>query len=390
MVNRKNRTLLVVIEDALSALISKGEITDRYYNPGDLFDDVHILMINNDRPGLSFVQKMVGRARPYIHNIAPPSCKHTLGWQSSLMQSWLRSVLELTRQIQPSLVRAYGNYLNGFLAAYIKRHLGIPLVVSLHTNPDESERARVRGWTLSSFKRRLMLKCRKRLERTTLSAADRVVAVCESYREYALRYGAHVVHVIPNVVNPTHLHRKTSYDLHSPARVCSVGRQTAGKNPVNLIRAVAELPVTLTLIGDGELHEYLRQVTKDCGVMGKVTFLRSVSNDELCEMLPDFDVFAVHSDYCGIPKSVIEALLVGLPVVVNRERPSTSELEGDWIYRVENTLQGYRQALLDLMEHYQERIALGNRGYKYAREHFDPRKVEKQLVDLCRELIPDL
>jgi len=384
------KTLLVIIEDELNALIDKGEVTDRYYNPGNLFDEVHILMLNEDHPDKTIVQKTVGRAQLHMHNMTPPSLLRTLGWQPFLMQSWVRSGLNLARRVRPALIRTYANYLNGFLGAQIRNHLKVPLVVSVHTHPDESERWRVPWWPQYFLMKRLRLERRKMLERIALRAADCVIVVCESYREYALRYGAHRTEIIHNLVNPTHLHRKTSYDLHSPPRVISVGRQIPGKNPVSLIRAVAELPVILKLVGDGELHEYLRQAARDCGASDRVIFQRAVNNDELCEMLPDFDIFAAHSDYCGIPKAIIEPLLVGLPVVINRERAATPELSGDWILAVENTPQGYRRALLDLIQQYEQRTTLGNRAYEYAQERFNPAKIEQQLVDLYRELLAEL
>ena len=33
--------LLVVIPDHLSDIVAKGEIQPRYYNPGEVFDEVH-------------------------------------------------------------------------------------------------------------------------------------------------------------------------------------------------------------------------------------------------------------------------------------------------------------------------------------------------------------
>ncbi|TSA43198.1 glycosyltransferase [archaeon] len=386
----QTKTILIIIDDVLSALIRKGEITDRYYNPGELFDDVHILMTNDDRPDRAHVQRMVGNAILYVHHLPPLSFKRTLGWQRSLTRSWLDLGLNIARQVRPLIVRTYGNCLGGFLGAHIKKQLGIPLVVSLHTDPDESQRGRTPWWPPSSLTRRVRLERRKTLERVALTAADCVIAVCEPYGEYAIRYGAHRVQVIPNVLNPDHLHRKTSYDLHSPPRIVSVGRQISGKNPENLIRAVADLPVVLTLVGDGELHEHLRQVATHSGALDRVTFLRAVGNDELCETLSDFDIFAVHCSYSGIPKAVIEPLLVGLPVVINRERPRTPELDGDWVLAVHDTRLGYRQALLDLIQQHQVRAALGARGYDYAHRHFSPQKVEQQLVNLYRELVPNL
>ena len=61
--------LLVMIPDRLSDLVNKGEITERYYNPGNLFGEVHLAMTNEDRPDLAAVQKMVGDARLHVHNL---------------------------------------------------------------------------------------------------------------------------------------------------------------------------------------------------------------------------------------------------------------------------------------------------------------------------------
>ena len=56
------RRLLVIISDRLSTLVHKGEVTQRYYNPGNVFEEVHILEINDDRPEAAAVQPMVGDA----------------------------------------------------------------------------------------------------------------------------------------------------------------------------------------------------------------------------------------------------------------------------------------------------------------------------------------
>ena len=385
-----SKKLLVCIGDRLSALVAKGEVTDRYYNPGDLFDEVHILMTNDDQPDPAAVQKMVGQARLYLHNLPGPSFQRTLGWQPVFMQGWIEQGVALARQIGPLLMRAHGNGPNGYLAAQIKRQLGIPLVVSLHNHPDEGKRRRTAWWP--TWRQRLLLERHKVFERETLRRADCVIGVYEPIREYAVRYGAQRVEVIYNVINPTHLRRKTDYELHSPVRIISVGNQMPGKIPDNVIRAVAQTSAELTLVGRGEYHEYLRSVARERGIEERVVIFRpSVPNDQLCEMLPDYDIFATHTDYLGIPKAVMEPLLTGLPVVLNqREGKLVPELQGDWVLLVDNTPEGYLGALNRLLTDHALREALGQRGYAYAQEHFAPQKMEQQVIDLYRELVPGL
>ena len=48
--NERLDSLMVILSDRLSELIDKGEVVPRYYNPGNLFRTVHIVLCNDDRP----------------------------------------------------------------------------------------------------------------------------------------------------------------------------------------------------------------------------------------------------------------------------------------------------------------------------------------------------
>jgi glycosyltransferase involved in cell wall biosynthesis len=377
--------LLVVISDRLSDLIRKGEITTRYYNPGDVFDEVHLLLTNDDCPDPEAIRKTVGRAVMHLHNVAAGGRLFltTLGWNRRLLERWAQRGSRLAGAIRPDLIRCYGNYLNGFLGARIARDLHLPLVVSLHTDPDEMRARSSMGanWVEWLTFRRLLP-----LEITTLQAADWVLPAYESLRDYAGRRGARRVEVCYNVLNPEFLRRKHSYVIHGRPRIVSVGRQIPGKNPANVIRAVASLPgVELTLIGDGPLQPTLRRLAAESGAADRIVFRPAVSNDDVCRLLPDFDVFAAHCDFSGIPKAVLEPLLTGLPVVTNR-RPGRAvpELDGNWVRLVDDTPESYRSALEALLADNAEREALGERAYAHAAEHWTPAIAEQRLADVHR------
>ncbi len=379
--------LLVIIPDRLSDLAAKGEITARYYNPGDLFDEVHIVMTNDDRPDPAPLAKTAGRARLFLHNLPLPNFVLTLGWQPRLIKKWVQAGVKLAAQIRPALIRTHGNYGNGYLAAQIKKQLGIPLVVSLHTNPDVSQR-RATPWR-ADWTRRLALEFMVKFEIETLKTADWVLPVYESIRGYAERRGARRVEVCYNVINPEFLRPKESYTLHRPPRIISVSRQIPGKNPDNLIRAVARLPgVELTLVGNGEGHSRLQAVARESGLGERVIFRPSVPNDELCPLLPEFDIFAAHSDYWEISKSVLEPLLTGLPVVLNRRQGEpVPELQGDFLLLVDNTPEGYYQALERLLTDDRFREELGRRAYSHAQARWSPAVTEAKYVEIYRGLL---
>src|SRR5262245_23958563 len=110
--------LLVIIPDRLSDLASKGEITDRYYNPGELFPEVHIVMTNDDQPDPAAVQATVGSAKLFLHNLSAGKelLVKTLGWRPWLLKGWTEKAVALADAIKPSLIRCHGARLNAFAA----------------------------------------------------------------------------------------------------------------------------------------------------------------------------------------------------------------------------------------------------------------------------------
>jgi len=378
--------LMVIVPDRISDLVRKGEITERYYNPGNLFSEVHIVMTNDDRPDPAALQKMVGDARLFLHNL-PDSRKvflPTLGWRPWLLGSWVRKALSLAQTVRPKLIRCHGALLNAFAAAAIKKKLGIPYVVSMHINPDEDVRGRASGWV-----KRIVTWAQQDIERVGLLNADLVMPVYRPIVPYLRRLGVTRYDVCYNSLNPTYLRKKDDYRLHEPVRVISVGRQFAEKNPDNLIKAVAQFPnVRLTLVGDGLYHARLKHVAEQCNCGDRVEFIPSLPNDALCQELPEFDIFATQSEYWEISKSVLEPLLTGLPVVINRRRGEpVPELTDDICLLVENTTASYRQALERLIADNAYRERLGRTAYAHAQAHWSPAVTEAKFVAIYREVV---
>ena len=378
--------LMIIVPDKISDFVSKGEIVERYYNPGNMFGEVHLVMTNDDVPDPVALQKMVGDARLFLHNL-PDSRKvfvRTLGWRPWLLGPWVERALSLAQAVRPTLIRCHGALLNTFAAASIKQKLGIPYVVSMHINPDEDVRGRARGWV-----KRVVTWVQQDIERIGLLNADLVMPVYRPIVPYLQRLGVTRYEVCYNSLNPTHLRRKDDYRLHDPVRVISVGRQFEDKNPENLIKAVAQLPnVRLTLVGDGPYHAHLKRVAEQCNCVDRVEFVPSLPNDELCRRLPDFDIFATHSEYWEISKSVLEPLLTGLPVVINRRLGApVPELTDDICLLMQNTVEGYRQALQRLIADGDYRERLGRTAYTHAQTHWSPAVTEAKFVAVYRGVL---
>jgi L-malate glycosyltransferase len=380
--------LLVCVPDRVTDILIKGEYQPNYYNPGELFDEVHILMTNDDRPDLHALQRTVGRARLLTHNW-PEDCGLAVmakPWLNGFrLRKWAKSGIEIARRIRPQLIRCHGADWNTYLASRIKAALGIPYVVSLHINPDVNPVRRIRGENLSLEQRRHNA-FYEYMERAALRNADLVMPVYKPILAYLNRLSIKRVEVCYNILNGKALRQKLDYSLHDPVRIISVGRIIDDKDPTHIIEAVAALGnAHLTIVGDGAKRPAVEGMVRERGWSEIVSFRPAVPNDDLCAILPDFDVFAIHTEYWELSKSLLEALLTGLPCVVNRRvGEQVPELQGDFVRMVDNTGAAYRAAFAELIENDEARAALGRRAHAHAQATWSPNLTEAKVVAIYR------
>lgn len=378
--------LLIVNSEEISAWMDKGEVVPRYFNPGEVFDSIDLLLTNDDRPDPDLLGVMAGRARIRVHNL--PTGRHllrrTLGYQPGLLRRWARGAVELAGAVDPDLVRCYGANVNSFAASEIKRRLGVPYAVSLHINPDVDVRGRA-----GNRSEALRMAALARLERRGLREADLVLPVYESIAPFLRRIGVERYEVAYNMLHGEDLRRKTDYSAGEPFEIISVGRQIPEKRPSDLIRAVAKLPATrLTVVGDGPDHQMLRDLAASSGAGDRVVFERSVPNDELCRRLPSFDLFATHSEYYELSKAVLEAFVTGLPVLLNRRAgDQVPELTPEICMQVESSAAGYRGGLERMIAEPQLRESLGSAAAERARQSWSPEATEARFASIYRGLL---
>ena len=384
----KKRTLLVIITDKLSEFVSMGSLTEKFYNTGDFFDVVHILMLNDDKPNPDDIQKSVGTAKLYLHNL-PINKKWimfaTLFWRPFLFKLFIKPAVKLANDIKPDLIHCHGSMFGGFIAAKIKEKLNIPYVVTLHCTKYASilqrlcepiiEIAIFFGYSIYKY---------------GLKNANLVITVYKSIISELKDIGVDKYNVCYLPINTTGLVPKKSYELHSPIRIISVGRQLTGKVPDKIIEAISKIDnVKLTLIGTGAKHDYLKLIAKKNNAEDKIEFIPVVSIETLCMMLFESDIFVAHNNYWGISRATLEAVMVGLPVVHNRCTYRSVEEYDDCesIVQVENDVESYYNAIIKLINDKVYREKIGRKTLEYAVGHWSPEQCEKRICDIYKSIL---
>jgi glycosyltransferase involved in cell wall biosynthesis len=383
-----SKRLLVIIPDRLDDLVRKGEITERYYNPGNLFDEILLIKTIADTVDVKDVQKMAGNARLTMVDLPAPTFKQSMGYMPFMMNDWVNKGIELARDFKPDLIRAHSNLSSGYLAAKIKLALHVPMIVSLHTQPDVDMRGYTKWWP--TWENRLVYERYRVFEDLTNKTTDWMLPVYDAGMVYCKNHGVKRAVICYNALNPTHISLKTDYSLHNPVRILCVNRLIEGKNPDNIIRALKLLPdAELTIIGHGTLADYEKKVAEEAGVSSRVHFIPSVPNDELCGMYKDFDIYSSHIEWWGIGKSTIEALLTGLPVVLNNREggPDPVEYTPDIIKLVPNNPESFAASYRALIEDKQTRETLGLNAQRVAEERWSPRRAESRFVNIYQQAL---
>ena len=151
------------------------------------------------------------------------------------------------------------------------------------------------------------------LHRLAMRRGVRSVAISQQVAcSFRAVYGKDADAVIPNGVDlaaPRRDWRRANGFSQDDILVVSVARLDPQKNPLLLIDALPDGPrCHLLLAGDGALLQAARRKAGP-----RVHFLGV--RPDIPDLLAACDIFALASDYEGLPVAVIEAMAAGLPVV---------------------------------------------------------------------------
>ncbi|NYD40913.1 glycosyltransferase [Nocardioides panaciterrulae] len=128
------------------------------------------------------------------------------------------------------------------------------------------------------------------------------------------------VAVLPNAVDvPAREH--TPDGLGRPVRLVSTMRLARRKQPLQLLEAFAllrrrtDLPVTLTVVGDGPLMGRVARRVRRADLRGAVDLVGRLEPVEVQQVLRDSDVYVAPAPLESFGLAALEARCVGLPVV---------------------------------------------------------------------------
>jgi glycosyltransferase involved in cell wall biosynthesis len=181
-----------------------------------------------------------------------------------------------------------------------------------------------------------------------------------------------------------------AHDGEGPV-ICNIARHDPVKGVDVLLDAMplVDPEVRLVQIGGGPLRDELVARRDRLGLRDRVEFRELPWEDRVADLLAGFDLFVLPSRIEGLPVSIMEAMLAGLPIVVTdvgSVREEVVDGENGLIVPPEDpaALAG---AINELMADPDRRARMGQRSREIASERFTVAATVDRYLDVYRRVL---
>jgi L-malate glycosyltransferase len=293
--------------------------------------------------------------------------------------------LRLSRQRRVRLIHAHRRKEN-LLALLLARSLGLnTLVTTLHGLPEHAYGKE------NGRRRRLQTAIHFHLLRRYFTKTVAVSREIETrlHHEFGFKPGrTAVIHngIDPGRFAPAEKRIGRTGGFH----VGSVGRLVPVKDYDFFLEVAAELKKSLpevrfSILGDGPLQEELQSRARARGLQDQLVFVPPVANPAC--FYRDLDLYLNTSRHEGIPLSILEAMLCGVPVVAPRVGgiPEIIADGSEGVLVGEREPQAFAAACLDLLSNRNRRDELASRGCERVSEIFNVQQMVLKYRNLYLE-----
>lgn len=301
-----------------------GKVKDKYVFGTDFFSDYlkvysEVLVVARVRKVKSFEDRLIDTEAERITFFKIPyvgGAKWML-YNFSNLKGWLDSNIKASDRILVRLPSEIGNVLASYARRksirYMAEVIGDPLLAVLGIKPNHI-------WY------RLAANYAARQMRNSVSHAHVVSYVNQSQLPALYKpSNAEKVDYISSIRLPSEtIVESKTYSKDKNIKLVSVGSLVPIKNQVDMLKVVKKLvdlnyTVELKIIGEGVMRKELQNMIEEYSIHDNIVLVGHVIESvKILEHLDAADIFLFTSLSEGLPRSVIEAMSRGLPVISSK------------------------------------------------------------------------
>jgi glycosyltransferase involved in cell wall biosynthesis len=232
------------------------------------------------------------------------------------------------------------------------------------------------------------------VEWATAPLAARIITVCDSDLQAALQTCltrrdrlVAIANAMPEVAQSLRARPEKS-----PPKLVMVARLSYWKDHPTLLHALAgllDLDWELELVGDGPLRQETELLAASLGIASRVRF--AGYRDDVPARLADAQVFVLATKWEGFPRSILEAMRAGLPVIaseVGGVRESVRDGETGFVVPG-GDVAALRDRLRLLLLSSGERLRMGSAGRDWYEKRFSLERLVAETTAVYEAVLAD-
>lgn len=289
----------------------------------------------------------------------------------------LQEIRALLRTLRPDLVSTHSSKA-GILGRVAGRTLGLPVIFTAH------------GWAFTPGVPSREAMVYRWIERLAAPLASRIITVSEFDRRLALRCGIASDKVVTIHNGMPDIDQELRADPSgAPVRLAMVARFERQKDHATLFHALTGLmhaPWQLDLVGDGPLQSEAKALSRQLGLADRIQFWGQRNDVDL--RLSKAQVALLITNWEGFPRSILEAMRAGLPVVASAVGGiAESVRDGETGFTVPQAdVEGLRRRLRQLLDNPELRVSMGRSARKLYERNFTLTQTVERTLTIYREV----
>lgn len=376
-----NKKIIVVCYENLQNIIYKGEIIENYYNPKNYFKKIIFVCKKNTIIDEKIKKKLFGNAEVKILNIL---INENLIFFLSLFNFTVldfifNNIYKRKEFSDAHSIICYGLDLGSYISAKISNIYNIRFIPTLINNPDINTR-----YLNNNIVSKIKWNFNIRIENYSLKQSYKIRIIYKSIIEYLNKRNFDNYKLIYSSIDKNFLNVSFDYSRKekSISKIIYIGRLMDNKNPLNIIKIFEfYTKIKLKIIGNGNYKNKIIKYIKKNNINDQIKIIDSVNNWKLSKELLDADIFVCSTNFAEFPKTLIEAISVGIPCIINKNI-NVPELKNiNYLIQVDDNPKEYLKAIKMLMSDKKIREQIGKKGKFFAFNELNIKKNEDIFLD---------
>ncbi|GAB4528305.1 MAG: glycosyltransferase family 4 protein [Pleurocapsa sp.] len=292
----------------------------------------------------------------------------------------LQFIIQAIRQFQPDLISLHSSK-TGILGRIASKITNVPCLFTAH------------GWSFTAGVPEPSRSIYQWIEKLNAPLANKIICVSECDLAIAIEAGMDRDRLITihNGMKDISSTLRADPGLDNPVKVLMVARFGRQKDHHSLIEAFQHITgAELILVGDGSSENEIKSLVKRLDIGKKVKFLGL--RKDVPEIMAQTQVYALISHWEGLPRTIIEAMRGGLPVVasdVGGVRELVEDGETGFVIPRGN-VELLAQKLSELVNNRELRLKMGDAGRKKYESQFKFEYMYGQTVATYQKVLSNL